>query len=625
MAPQFTLKNTDQEMRLVRGRIDMAGALVFFLAVILLLRVFYLQVVQHEHFTTLSQHNRVRIEPIAPIRGLIFSSDGVLLADNRPSFSLEVIPELIDDIDETVRALTGFVRIEEQDIRRFKEQLKRKRRFENIPLRLNLSDEEVARVAVNRHLFPGVDVVAGLNRYYPLGMDLAHTIGYVGRINEEELTTLDTSNYSATTHIGKLGVEKAYEGLLHGQVGYRQVEVNAQGRVIRVLERTPPKPGSNIYLTLDVSLQNLAVQALAGKRGAIVAIQPDSGGVLAMVSSPSYDPNPFVNGIDAYSYRQLLASKNAPLLNRALQGKYPPGSTIKPFLGLAALEYGIRESGEVSWCPGWYMLKGSTHRYRDWKKEGHGESNLISAIAQSCDVYFYKLAHDLGIERIYAGLLRFGFGEKTGIDIGSETSGLIPSREWKRKAYGQAWFPGETLISGIGQGASLITPVQLATATAAIATRGRLMRPHLLSEVRDSSSEQIIAEDQGLVSRSVNLVQSKHWDEIIHSMTEVVHGLHGTARGVGLNASYQFAGKTGTAQVVAIAQGEEYEEEAVAEEHRDHALFIAFAPVEAPIIALAIIVENAGSGSSSAAPIARELFDHYLQDSLALTVESDSG
>ncbi len=614
MAQAFTLKDPNWEARLTHGRIYIAAGLMALLTLLLLLGIFYLQVMQHEHFTTLSQHNRVKIEPIAPTRGLIFSSDGVLLAENRPSFRLEVVPELIDDIDATIDKLTQFVRIEEQDIRRFKEQLTRRRRFENIPLRLNLSDAEVARVAVNRHLFPGVDVVAGLSRHYPAGMDLAHTIGYVGRINEQELAALDASNYSATTHMGKLGVEKAYEELLHGQVGYQQVEVNAQGRVIRVLDRTPPKPGKNIHLTLDASLQDLAVQALAGRRGAIVAIAPDTGAVLAMVSSPSYDPNPFVNGIDADSYRQLLASNNAPLLNRTLQGKYPPGSTIKPFIGLAALDDGTREADETSWCQGWYVLKGQAHRYRDWKKEGHGEANLISAIAESCDVYFYKLAHDLGIDRISAALLRFGFGAKTGIDIGGESSGLIPSRTWKQKVYGQAWFPGETLILGIGQGAALTTPLQLASATAALANRGRLMQPRLLAAARDSLNGRPVLQGQDTLNQSVTLMQAQHWDAIIHAMTEAVHGLNGTARRSGADADYQFAGKTGTAQVVAIAQDEEYQEEELAEEHRDHALFIAFAPVETPKIAVAIIVENAGSGSTHAAPIARTLFDHYLKD-----------
>ena len=622
MAQQFTLKNPNQEARLVHKRIYIAGALVLLLTIILLLRVFYLQVMQHDHFTTLSQHNRVKIEPIAPTRGLIFSSDGVLLADNRPSFSLEVIPELVEDIDKTIQELKQFVNIQENDIRRFKEQRKRKRRFENIPLRLNLTDEEVARVSVNRHLFPGIDVVAGLNRYYPVGMNLAHTIGYVGMINEQELDSLDASNYSATTHVGKLGVEKAYEDLLHGQVGYQQVEVNAQGRVIRVLDRTPPKPGRNIYLTLDVSLQNLAVQALDGKRGAIVAITPDSGGVLAMVSSPSYDPNPFVNGIDSRSYKQLLGSKSSPLLNRALQGKYPPGSTIKPFIGLAALEYGLREANQESWCQGWYMLKGNDHRYRDWKREGHGKSTLISAIAESCDVYFYELAHDLGIDRIHAGLVQFGFGEKTGIDIGGESIGLVPSQEWKKRVYGQVWFPGETLILGIGQGSALTTPMQLATATAAIANHGHIMKPRLLSEARDSLNNEVVAKGEDIVSKSVNLTRIEHWDQIIHSMKEVVHGVGGTARRAGLNARYEFAGKTGTAQVVAIAQDEEYKEEELPEEHRDHALFIAFAPVDSPQIAIAIIVENGGSGSTSAAPIARTLFDHYLKNRIDAQVTS---
>ncbi len=587
---------------------------MFLLGMLIVIRVFFLQVVMHDHFTTLSQHNRVKIQPIAPIRGLIFSSDGVLLANNRPSFSLEIVPEQVDEMDKIIEDISSLISIDSNDIERFRKLSKKKHRFVSIPLKFNLSDDEVAKLSVNRHRYPGVDVVAGLNRFYPLAEKMAHVSGYVGVINEEELVVLDASNYKGTTHVGKLGVEQAYEDLLHGKVGHRQVEVNATGRVIRVLDRTAPVSGKNIYLTLDASLQNLAVDALSEKRGAIVALDPVSGGVLALVSSPGYDPNPFVNGIASKAYKRLLDSSDAPLLNRALQGKYPAGSTIKPFLGLGALDYGMRHLLDETWCQGWYSLKGSTHRYRDWKKEGHGHTNMINAIAQSCDVYFYALAHEMGIDKMHEALDKFGFGEKTDIDIVGEVVGLNPSREWKRRAYGQAWFPGETLIVGIGQGSSLVTPIQLAVATASLANRGKLVRPHLFANARDSITNEIVDEYLSTESSTVEIENLEHWQQIINSMTEVMHGARGTARRAASGASYRMAGKTGTAQVIAIAQDEEYEADEVPEELRDHALFIAFAPVEEPKIAMVIIVENGGSGSSSAAPIARRLFDHYLEE-----------
>ncbi len=609
---QITIKDLNRESRLIQGRVFLASALIFLLVLLVVSRVFYLQVVQHDHFTTLSQHNRVKLLPVAPVRGLIFSSDNVLLAENRPAFTLEVIPERARDLEHMIEQLGELIRIEESDVDRFNALKKRKRRFEGIPLRFNLSDEEVARISVNRHRFNGVDIIARLNRYYPLGKNLSHTIGYMGMIDESELEALNRSNYSGTSHIGKLGVERAYEDLLHGRIGYQQVEVNAQGRKIREIDRAPAEPGKNLYLTLDVSLQNLAVQALDGRRGAIIAVDPNTGGVLASVSSPAYDPNLFVNGIDSQSYQALLQSKDAPLLNRPLQGRYPPGSTIKPFLGLSALNDGVREPLDETRCQGWYSLKGSGHRYRDWKKEGHGKMHLVDAIAQSCDVYFYALAHELGIDRIHAALSQFGFGRPAGIDIDGEATGLVPSREWKRRRRGEPWRPGETLITGIGQGSLLVTPLQLVMATAAIANKGKLVQPHLLSRVHDAITGEPLAITATRMIGKVNAAHQDYWDIIIESMREVVHGGAGTARLTGANSAYQFAGKTGTAQVITIGQDEEYQEEALAEALRDHALFIAFAPLDRPEIAVAIIVENGGSGSAAAAPIARLLFDHHL-------------
>ena len=605
--------NVDRASRLVSRRIVVAAALVGLLFFALLLRAGYLQLWQHTHYTTLSRDNRVKLAPIPPIRGMIFSRDEVLLADNKPSFTLEIVPEEAQDLDLLLEQLSELVTIAAADSRRFRSRLRRMRRFQAVPLRFNLSVEEAARVSVNRHRLPGVDVVAGLSRHYPLSANLSHALGYVGMIDETEFEQLDKSNYKGTRHIGKIGVEKAYEHILHGQVGYQRVEINASGRILRVLDRAPPVPGSDIHLTLHSGLQNRAVKELRGKRGAIVALEPRTGGVLTSVSSPGYDPNLFVNGIDSKSYNDFLQSADTPLLNRFAQGKYPPGSTIKPFLGLAALERDVRDSREPIQCQGWYMLEGhDDRRYRDWKKEGHGATALVKAIAESCDVYFYDLANDLGVEAINAALAGFGFGRVTGLDIGGEAAGLLPSPAWKRKRTGQPWYPGETLILGIGQGSALVTPLQLAAATMMLANRGKVYQPHLLAEVRDPETGALVEAFTPRLQAEIHLRKDSHWDEIIRAMHRVVQGPGGTARGSGMSAKYQFAGKTGTAQVIGIGPDEEYDEEKLPEQLRDHALFIAFAPLREPRIAIAVIVENGGNGSRGAAPTARRLLDYYL-------------
>ena len=613
MGLNFTLKDTEEESRLIRLRVYSAVVIIILLVMVLVARLFYLQVIRHDHFITLSQSNRVKVLPIAPIRGLIFSRDNVLLADNQPSFSLELIPEQIDTLDKTIGQLSRLIDIDEDSISRFKKLRREKRRFESIPLKFNLSEGEVARFSVERHKIPGAKVIACPYRYYPEKSGLVHALGYVARIDEKDLQNIDESDYLGTTHIGKLGVEKAYEDILHGRVGHQQVEVNAQGRIIRVLERTPPEPGQNIYLTLDLSLQTAASKIMQGKRGSIVAMDPDNGDILAFVSSPAYDPNSFVNGIDSKSYKVLLSSRDTPLINRALNGKYPPGSTVKPFLGIAALMFGVRNTDEAIWCRGWYTLRGHDHRYRDWKKGGHGHVDLNYAIMQSCDVYFYTLAHDLGITKLNKALTNFGFGVKTGIDIGGESTGLVPSIDWKRSALNQPWYPGETLIAGIGQGYVLATPLQLVTATAALANHGRRVLPRLVYKISDPISGESTLLPVATPTYVAGYKQ-EHWDFVIQAMQDVVHGPRGTARRSGANAAYRFAGKTGTSQLFGIDQDGKYEKDKVPEHLRDHALFIAFAPVEVPKIALVIIVENGGSGSSIAAPIARKLLDHYLLD-----------
>jgi len=473
----------------------------------------------------------------------------------------------------------------------------------------------VARFSVNRHRFPGVEVQARLSRDYPLGSLGAHVLGYVGRINEEELQRIDVANYRGTSYIGKIGAEQRYEHELHGRVGFQHVETNAQGRTLRVLKREPPVPGSNLYLTIDASLQAAAESAFNGQNGALVALDPATGDVLALVSLPAYDPNLFVDGIDAASYRALLRSPDRPLFNRAMSGQYPPGSTVKPFIGLAGLEREIDKARSSVWCPGWYSLKGSSRKFRDWKKYGHGRVNLKSAIVQSCDVYFYELANALGIDRMHDFMAEIGFGHRTGIDLLGESEGLMPSREWKRRTRNRPWYPGETLITGIGQGFILATPLQLASATATLAMRGLQLRPSvgmLLHEPDSGKSTPLAA----TAARSVAQGDLGNWETIVDAMVGVVHDARGTARRIGVGAPYSIAGKTGTAQIVGVAQDEEYDAEKIEKKLRDHALFIAFAPADQPRIAVAVVVENGGSGSRTAAPIARKVMDQYLRRTL---------
>lgn len=589
----------------------MACIFMLLLVVVILARLVHLQIIKHGHFTTLSQENRLKVVPLAPPRGRIYSRDGVVLAENRPSFSLDVIPENANDLEQALTRLAELLELSDDEIDAFQRQLKLSRRFENVTLKSDLSDEAVAKFSVNRHLFPGFFVAAGSVRHYPLADKTAHVLGYVARISESDLKKIDPSNYAATTHIGKSGVEKSREDLLHGEVGYQTVEVNAQGRILRVVERTPPVAGADLYLTLDVGLQGEAIDALGERKGAIVVLDPNSGGIQVFASTPAFDPNLFVNGIGRDTYRALNQSPSRPLFNRALQGQYPPGSTIKPMVALGGLEYGLREGDDITWCPGWFSLPGHSHRYRDWLKRGHGQVSLKTSIAHSCDVYYYKLAQEMGIKRLHAALSPFGFGAITGVDIPGESSGLLPSPEWKRRARKLPWYPGETLITGIGQGFMLATPLQLAHATAIVALRGDVRIPHFLGEIEHVDGSAVSMHDT-FRREPVAVKQAQHWQAIIDGMVEVVHGPTGTARRSGAGAPVRFAGKTGTAQVFGIKQNQEADDLEIPEHLLDHALFVAFAPVEAPQIAIAIIVENGGGGSRTAAPIARRLIDYYF-------------
>ncbi len=612
---RLTIKDHIRESRLFNERAAIAFALTLLLLFIVVARLVYLQIFSHEHFSTLANENRINIIAIPPTRGLIYDRNGVLLAQNLPSFSLEVVPEQVKDMETTLSELQDLIALTENDIQRFRKLLRQKRPFNSIPLKFHLDSEEVARFAVNRYRFPGVDIEARLIRNYPLGKLAVHAIGYVGRINEQESQTLDPANYSATRFTGKTGAEKSYEDLLHGKVGYKNVETNALGRILREMNRTPPVPGQNIFLTIDINLQKIAENALQNRRGAIVVISPETGDILSLVSMPGYDPNPYVIGIDSKTYFELQNSPDKPLFNRALQGQYPPGSTIKPFIGLAGLEYEKLNINTTSFCPGWFSLKGDDHKYRDWKKGGHGRTDLNKAIIESCDVYFYDLALTLGIDRIYEFLNNFGFGHKTGIDINGEASGLLPSQQWKRSRRNEPWYTGETLITGIGQGYLLTTPLQLATTTATLANRGIKRQPHILYATQPPDSDNLVTLEPVILG-TIALENPEHWEQIITSMKRVVHSVRGTAHGISRKTHSKIAGKTGTSQVFGIKQDEKYVKEEVAARLRDHALFIAFSPPENPRIAVAVIVENAGSGSSAAAPIAAQIINYYL-DSIA--------
>lgn len=607
---KIQLKDHLRETRLFSSRVIVAGAVVVLLLIILIARMIYLQVLSHEHYTTLSQNNRVSIVSVPPPRGLIFDRNGKVLAENLPSFTLELIPEKIKDIDATLEGLQAIIDISESNIKRFRKALKRNRAFKSLPLKFRLDEEEVARLSVRQHQFTGVDIKAELMRHYPYESLGVHALGYVGRINEKELKGL-TTDYVGTTYIGKTGIERYYEEELHGSVGFRKIESNARGRILRVLENQPPVPGKNIYLTLDADVQAAAEAGLKDRRGAVVALDPQTGEVLALASMPRFDPNPFVNGIEYKAYRELADSIDRPLFNRAIRGGYPPGSTMKPFVGLAGLEYDVVHGATKIACKGWFQLPNSEHKYRDWKREGHGLMTLEGAIRESCDVFFYEMSLELGIDHIYEFNNEFGFGRRSGIDLPGETAGILPSRAWKRRVKNESWYFGETLITAIGQGFNVTSPLQLAYATGIFANYGLKIRPHLAYAMQEPNSDTLNYFEPEVLG-IVPVVKKGNWDYMALSMKRVVHSNRGTARRIGKNAKYQMAGKTGTAQVYGIKQDEKYDKENLEDRLRDHALFVSYAPFKNPRIAVAVIVENGESGGGVAAPIARKVMDAYL-------------
>lgn len=589
-------------------------AISFFMVVVLfgglVARYYKLQVLDYEAYVTRSDRNRIHVRPIPPNRGLIFDSSGELLADNRPTFTLSIVKERAGDLEQTLTEIAEIIPFDERDREIFFKLLKQRRRpFEAVPLRYRLTEEEISRIAVNEFRLSGVEIEAQLTRYYPRGYLFAHGVGYVGRINERELSGFDEATYEryrGTHSTGKVGLEKSYEATLLGWVGSENIETNAHGRVLRVLDAKDPIPGKDLQLFLDSNVQQVAVKALDGRRGAVVAIDVTNGGVLAMVSAPGYDPNLFVSGISFKEYRELNESRDLPLFNRATQGQYPPGSAIKPMLGLAALHYEIVNFQTHISDPGFYQLENDERFYRDWKKGGHGRNvDLRQAIVESCDTFFYDMAFRMGIDRMHEFGNQFGLGVKTQIDIPSERAGLWPSREWKRAARGMHWFPGDSLNVSIGQGDVLTTPLQMAVMTATLASRGKHIKPRLVRRIG--------SEDTPLEIVDNIEVDAIYWDFVHAAMEGVVHNIRGTAHRIARGVKYRMAGKTGTAQVVGIAQNEEYDADKLDERQWDHALYIGFAPVDNPRIATAIIVENGEHGSSAAAPIARQIFDAYFE------------
>lgn len=607
------LKNYQHEQYYFKVRLGFAALGVFALFALLAFRFSYLQLKQYNHYQTLAENNRISLVPITPNRGLILDKNGVVLAHNFFAYTLEITPAKVENLEQTIIEIGKLVEISSLDRKRFKKFREQSHNFESIPIRTHLNELEAARFAVNHYRFPGVEIKSRLFRHYPLGKMASHMIGYIGRINDKDMQDLekagDLSNYKGSDHIGKSGLEQYYEKYLHGTTGFQQVEIDADGHAVRVLSSNPPIPGDDIVLSADIQLQVIAEKAFGERRGAMVAINPKTGEVLTYVSQPTFDPNLFVDGIDSENWKALNESLDKPLINRPLRGIYPPGSTFKPFVALAGLEAGKRLPPYSIQDPGFFTLAGNRHRYRDWKPSGHGSVDMQKAITVSCDTFFYGLAQELGIDNLTNFVRHFGFGKRSDFDIKGEIEGLLPTPDWKKRRFKQPWYPGETVIVGIGQGYTLVTPLQLAQATSILANQGVAMRPHLVTEIQNalSGKSKMIA-PQILDKLQLNPVNV----EIVKRGMVDVTMPGGTAASVGANAGYSIAAKTGTAQVIGIKQNEKYNENAVNERHRDHALFIAYAPAEDPTIALAVIVENGGHGGSAAGPIARKVMDYYL-------------
>ncbi|MEX1032264.1 MAG: penicillin-binding protein 2 [Cellvibrionaceae bacterium] len=613
MSEPLQLKDHSSEARIFATRVWFIALFVIAMMGLLIFRYHNLQVVHYQDYATQSDRNRIHVQPIPPTRGLIYDRNGVLLAENRASYTLSLTKELVPDLDATLELLATLVDVSPGDLDKFEKSLDQRRRpFEAVPLRYQLTEEEIARLAVNEYRLEGVEVEAQLVRHYPFGELFAHSIGYVGRINDRELAAFNEDEYEryrGTFSIGKLGLERRYEDVLLGRVGYQNVETNARGRVLKELERSDPRPGQDLHLYMDAAVQKAAIEALGDRRGAVVAIDARSGGVIAIASTPSFDPNLFVTGISYDDYRELNESINTPLFDRALQGQYPPGSTLKPMLGLAGLQKGFVTPDTTIHDIGYFRLPGDTRHYRDHISWGHGESvDLEEAITESCNTFYYDLVHRMTIDHIHPFGSQFGLGQRTGVDLPGERPGIWPSRQWKREARGFAWYPGDTLNVGVGQGFVLVTPLQLAVMTATLASRGERRQPQLVQRMMQSGENGVVA----LPPIDSVVAKEEHWNYVLNAMEQVVHGAKGTARTINKGIQYRMGGKTGTAQIVAMAQDEKYDIELVEHRKRDQALFVGFAPVDDPRIAVAVIVENGAHGSTAAAPVARLVIDSYF-------------
>ncbi|MGE4314709.1 penicillin-binding protein 2 [Acinetobacter sp.] len=605
MKQHFPLKNVQQEKRIYRNRVFISIGIVAFFLLLLVARYAYLQIVHYNEFSTASDQNRIRLQPLAPARGYIYDRNGILLADNYPVFSATMSRADVQDIDDTVKRLTPILSLTQEDIDRFSTRIKTSKKTERVSLKLNLNETDIAKFSEVKFQFPGVNIETQMTRYYPHGDLFAHVIGYVGRINDKELKSIDKDLYAGTNLIGKIGVEKSYEDLLHGLPGNESVEADAHGNVLRNLGRKEPVRGNDLYLSIDYGLQVTATEQLAGRRGAIVALNPKTGEILALVSSPSFNPNLFVTGISNTDYSALRDNLDQPLYNRAVQGAYPPGSTIKPMFGLGGLHYNIVDWNTAISDPGYFSLPGDSHKFRDWRKSGHGTVNLHKAQVVSCDTYYYILAYRMGIEKMNAWMRQFGFSEKTGVDLPSESTGLYPNPDWKMRTRKSKWLKGETISVSIGQGAFTATPLQLAMATAITANQGAHITPHVLRESHGAKPFHMRNAPDGKIQFNG---KPEDWIKMRDAMIDVIET--GTGRGI-RTPLYHIAGKTGTAQVKSIAQGKKYNEALLSERQLDHGLFIGFAPAENPEIAVAIVWEN-GKHGGSAAQLARPLFDYWL-------------
>ena len=605
MKSNFPLKNVQQEKRIFRNRVFIAIGIVTIFLLLLVIRYAYLQISSYDEFNTASDKNRIRLQPLAPARGYIYDRNGTLLADNLPVFNATLSRADVSDIDDTIRRLTPILSLTDEDIERFKSRIKTARKTERVSIKLNLNETDIARFSEVKFLFPGVNIELQMTRYYPHGELFAHVIGYVGRINDKELKEIDKDAYAGTNLIGKIGVEKSYEHLLHGVPGNESIEADAHGNALRHLGRKDPVRGNDLYLSIDYGLQVVASEQLAGRRGAIVALDPKTGEILALVSSPSFNPNLFVTGISTKDYSDLRDNLDQPLYNRAVQGAYPPGSTIKPMFGLGGLHYGLVDWKTAISDHGYFTLPGDSHKFRDWKKTGHGIVDLHKAQVVSCDTYFYVLSYRMGIDKMNDWMRRFGFGEKTGVDLPNESSGLYPSQEWKLRTRKSKWLKGETISVSIGQGAFTATPLQLAMATAITANQGAHITPHVLRDSKGAKVYKVKNATDGVIQFNG---QPEDWIKMRDAMIDVINS--GTGRGI-RTPMYNIAGKTGTAQVKSIAQGKKYNESLLTERQLDHGLFVGFAPAENPEIAVAVVWEN-GRHGGSAAQLAKPLFDYWL-------------